>query len=321
MVLLVRGGTTLVTIRTIAQKAGVSTSTASRALNDNPRISEKTRARVKKIASELGYRPNFSARNLSRGEANIIGVVFPLPSSAAQPANPFHIEIMWGIGKAIRQMNYEMMVAMGTNEQDLVNQVAAMAQQAKVHHFVLLYSRPNDPVVKYLRDHHLSYVIVGHPFDPQDRFVDNDNVAVGKAATDQLYTNHSVTTPAFIESSQHQTFERDRLTGYRQSVQEHQGQEIVLAVDEDLNLMNWLRQHPRVDSLVFADDVLYLRYARQLKIVDLPIACFNNSQWIKVVFNDKNVIDLQPQLLGARAVELLFDSPQRTHIYVPYKMN
>ena len=95
MVLLIRGGTTLVTIRTIAQKAGVSTSTASRALNDNPRISEKTRARVKKIASELGYRPNFSARNLSRGEANIIGVVFPLPSSAAKPAKTFHIEIMW----------------------------------------------------------------------------------------------------------------------------------------------------------------------------------------------------------------------------------
>ena len=83
----------MVTIRTIAQQAGVSTSTASRALNNNPRISEKTRARVKQIADELGYRPNFSARNLSRGEANIIGVVFPLPSSAAQPANPFHIEM------------------------------------------------------------------------------------------------------------------------------------------------------------------------------------------------------------------------------------
>ena len=312
----------MVTIRTIAQQAGVSTSTASRALNNNPRISEKTRARVKQIADELGYRPNFSARNLSRGEANIIGVVFPLPSSAAQPANPFHIEIMWGIGKAIRKMNYEMMVAMGTSENDLVNQVAAMAQQAKVHHFVLLYSRPNDPVINYLRDHHLSYVIVGHPFSDQDRFVDNDNVAVGQAATDQLYLNHGVTAPAFIQSSQRQTFEQDRLQGYQRSVQDHSGQPIIVDASDDLNLMDWLRQHPRVDSLVFADDVIYLRYARQLKLVDLPIACFNNSQWIKVVFNDKNVIDLQPQLLGSKAVELLFEKDNhKNHIYVPYKMD
>lgn len=311
----------MVTIRTIAQQAGVSTSTASRALNDNPRISEKTRIRVKKIASELGYRPNFSARNLSRGEANIIGVVFPLPSSVAPPANPFHIEIMWGIGKAIRQMNYEMMVAMGTSEPDLVNQVAAMAQQAKVHHFVLLYSRPNDPVIKYLRDHQLSYVIVGHPFSDQDRFVDNDNVAVGQAATNQLYLNHAVANPAFVESYQQQTFEKDRRKGYCQSVKNHQGQPIIVDADHRLNLMNWLREHPRVDSLVFADDVIYLRYARQLKLADLPIACFNNSQWIKVVFNDKNVIDLQPQLLGIRAVELLFDDKHRNHIYVPYKMD
>ena len=82
----------MVTIRTIAAKAGVSTSTASRALNDNPRISSKTRQHVKQIARELGYRPNFSARNLSRGEANIIGVVFPIPDAkTTQPANPFHI--------------------------------------------------------------------------------------------------------------------------------------------------------------------------------------------------------------------------------------
>ena len=60
---------------------------------------------------------------------------------------------MWGIGKAIRRKNYEMMVAMGTNQADLVRQVEAMAQQAKVHKFVLLYSQKDDPVVDYLRQH------------------------------------------------------------------------------------------------------------------------------------------------------------------------
>ena len=210
----------LVTIRTIAAKAGVSTSTASRALNDNPRISSKTRQHVKQIARELGYRPNFSARNLSRGEANIIGVVFPIPDAkTTQPANPFHIEIMWGIGKAIRRKNYEMMVAMGTNQADLVRQVEAMAQQAKVHKFVHLYSQKDDPVVDYLRQHQLSYVIVGHPYNALDRFVDNDNVAVGEAATQRLCTLHKLHQPVFIQSTTDHSFENDRRKGYEQAMQ------------------------------------------------------------------------------------------------------
>ena len=311
----------MVTIRTIAAKAGVSTSTASRALNDNPRISRQTRQHVKQIARELVYRPNFSARNLSRGEANIIGVVFPIPDAkTTQPANPFHIEIMWGIGKAIRRKNYEMMVAMGTNQADLVRQVEAMAQQAKVHKFVLLYSQKDDPVVDYLRQHQLSYVIVGHPYNALDRFVDNDNVAVGEAATQRLCTLHKLHQPVFVQSTTDHSFENDRRKGYEQAMQSKSLQPMVVKLSPQDDLMKWLASHPAVDGLVFADDVIYLRYASQLKETELPVACFNNSQWIKVVFSDQSVIDLQPQKLGAEAVKLLFN-PRYRHIYVPYQVN
>lgn len=58
----------MATIKDIAKLAGVSISTASRALNDNPRISEATRTKVKQIAAELGYSPNYNAQTLTRGE-------------------------------------------------------------------------------------------------------------------------------------------------------------------------------------------------------------------------------------------------------------
>lgn len=310
----------MVTIKTIAAKAGVSTSTASRALNDNPRISAKTRRRIKKIAADLGYRPNFSAQNLSRGEANIIGVVFPVSADQETPANPFHTEIMWGISKISHEMNYEIMVALGSTSQELVHQVEAMAQQANVHKFVLLYSQPHDPIVQYLREQHLSFVIVGHPFNPEDRFVDNDNVKVGSAATDLIFTNQNVHHPAFIQSDAHRTFEEDRLVGYHQSLQKHDAEATVISVGPETDLLQQLKQNPQVDSLIFADDVIYLRYARQLKKIELPVMCFNNSQWIKIVFSDQRVIDLQPQALGARAAQLLFNSSRRSMI-VPYKID
>lgn len=309
----------MTTIRNIADAAGVSTSTASRALNDNPRISKETRERVKKIAEQLGYRPNFSAQNLSRGEANIVGVVFPTNTASPEPANPFHIEIMWGISQEIRYLHFEMMVAMGKSETDLVEQVKAMAQQAKVHNFILLYSKPHDPVIKYLREHDLTYVVVGHPFSKVDRFVDNDNVTVGRVATEQLYHHAKVQQPVFVQSINQRTFERDRYVGYCQAVRQVKGTPITLSVDESTNINAWLDQHTSVDGLIFADDVIYLRYAQELFKRKLPAICFNNSQWIKIVVHDQPVIDLQPQLLGKRAVKLLFNTNQK-YSYVPFKV-
>ena len=66
------------TIHDIAKKLKLSASTVSRALNDNPVISEPTRNLVKRIANEMGYRPNSLAANLRTKRTNTIGVIVPL---------------------------------------------------------------------------------------------------------------------------------------------------------------------------------------------------------------------------------------------------
>jgi len=66
------------TIHDIAKKLNLSASTISRALKDNPVISEPTRKLVKRIAEEMGYRPNILAANLRTRRTNTIGVIVPL---------------------------------------------------------------------------------------------------------------------------------------------------------------------------------------------------------------------------------------------------
>lgn len=66
------------TIHDIAKKLNLSASTVSRALKDNPVISEPTRILVKRIASEMGYRPNILAANFRTKRTNTIGVIVPL---------------------------------------------------------------------------------------------------------------------------------------------------------------------------------------------------------------------------------------------------
>ena len=66
-----------ITIHHLADALKISASTVSRALNDNIRISEKTRKLVHQKAEELGYRPNIQAANLRSKKTNTIGLVVP----------------------------------------------------------------------------------------------------------------------------------------------------------------------------------------------------------------------------------------------------
>ena len=73
----------MVTIADVAAKAGVGAGTVSRVLNDSPRVSAATRARVLAAIEALQYRPNPMARGLSRGRCQTVGVVVPFFTHAS----------------------------------------------------------------------------------------------------------------------------------------------------------------------------------------------------------------------------------------------
>jgi LacI family transcriptional regulator len=66
-----------VTLEDIAKRLNLSKGTVSEALRSHPAFSKETTKRVKKAAAELGYTPNYMARNLSKKKSNTIGVVVP----------------------------------------------------------------------------------------------------------------------------------------------------------------------------------------------------------------------------------------------------
>ncbi|MCK9640498.1 MAG: LacI family transcriptional regulator [Prolixibacteraceae bacterium] len=66
------------TIHDIARELNISASTVSRALQNNPRISFKTREKIIALANSVGYRPNTLASNLRNKRSNTIGIVVPL---------------------------------------------------------------------------------------------------------------------------------------------------------------------------------------------------------------------------------------------------
>src|SRR5688572_20434925 len=94
-----------VTLRDVAERAGVSITTVSRILNGRESgvpIRDETRRRVLAVAAEMGYKPNLLARGLRGSRSSLLGVI------ARDVSDPFHIQILRGINGAAQAHDYRL---------------------------------------------------------------------------------------------------------------------------------------------------------------------------------------------------------------------
>jgi len=91
-----------VTIKDIAKKVGVTPATVSMVINNNPKISQKTREKVLEAVKEMNYHPNYIGRSLVKGKTNNIGVV------ASFFASLFALESVRGIEQVLRNTEYNL---------------------------------------------------------------------------------------------------------------------------------------------------------------------------------------------------------------------
>jgi len=94
----------VVTIRTIAERCGLSVAAVSRALNGRSGISEERAEQVRRIAQELGYQPNEAARTLKTNRSNLIGVLYN-----NHIAHEFFSQVLEGLRSAAEQAGYEIL--------------------------------------------------------------------------------------------------------------------------------------------------------------------------------------------------------------------
>ncbi len=100
-----------ITIKDIAQMAGVSYSTVSKALNDSPLVKQETKNKIMKIAKELGYEPNFAAQQLVSKQSKVIGLIWPTLERVAPST------LVTKINEEIRTNSYSMILSINTIEE------------------------------------------------------------------------------------------------------------------------------------------------------------------------------------------------------------
>ena len=115
------------TLKDIAGRAGVSTTTVSRILNGRESgvpIREETRQKVLSVASELGYRPNMMARALRGSRTSLVGVI------AQNFTSLFHSQVLRGFNEAIVDRGYRMFLGHVQRKSDVAINYGSMFEQS-----------------------------------------------------------------------------------------------------------------------------------------------------------------------------------------------
>ena len=103
-----------ITIKEIAEKAGVSIATVSRALNDDPKVKPDTKKMILSLAKELNYNVNLLARSFVKKQSNILGLVLP------DIFDEFFTEIIKGVDEITYQRGYFTMVSSSHSNKSVV---------------------------------------------------------------------------------------------------------------------------------------------------------------------------------------------------------
>lgn len=328
-----------VTIKDVAVLAGVSASTVSRTCKDSPSISDETKEKVRNAMRELGYEPNFQARNLASRNTRTIGIILPV-SAREVYENSFYLEAIRGISQVCNQQRYISTIVTGQDENEVFEAVRSMTRIGQADGFILLYSRQNDPVIEYLHREKLPYVLIGKAcqYANQTVYIDNDNLLAGDEATEYLYQlGHRKI--AYLGVDNTLMFSADRRNGYLLALARHgitpkpeYCVELPSITAEGYTPIHALLQsQDRPTAIVVSDDILALtleRICMELGLSipkDLSILSFNNSLFARLTSPQLTSIDINSCQLGIEAAAQMISHIEQpglpaTKILVPHKL-
>lgn len=304
-----------VTIKDVAALAGVSPSTVSRTCKDHPSISRQTKEKVRLAMARLGYEPNFQASSLATQNSRTIGIILP-PLEKEAYENTFYLEAIRGISQYCNEKQYINTVITGRDEKEILSAIQTMVRNGLAEGFVVLYSREQDPILSYLYDQGLLYVLVGKASRNvnQTIYVDNDNVLAAREAVEYLYgLGHRRI--AYLSGDRSLLYAADRKAGYMLALAEHgiafrpeYCVEVRLGREgQEEALCGLFSGEDRPTAVLVSDDILAMSVERAclgLGIAvpgELSILSFNNSLFARLTRPMLTSVDIHSTQLGAEA--------------------
>ncbi len=155
-----------VTITDVAAALGLTKGTVSRALNNYPDISDRTRKRVEKQAERMGYRPLSHAQAIRTGRTRSLGLV--LQADAPDAQRPFLADFLAGITMEASAKGWSLTVATADSPANMLATLERLIEEHKADGFILPRTMVEDARVRLLRAAHVPFVLYGRTRDDTD---------------------------------------------------------------------------------------------------------------------------------------------------------
>ena len=217
------------TSQDVADLAGVSRTTVSFVLNNVPgmKISEETRQRVLEAAQQLNYYPASAARTLASGKTHRIGLVLCEQRDHLM-ADAFLPPFLRGLSDLAQQESYRVVFQSGEDKAGETAYVGLLREQ-QVDGLIVSAPRSDDSQLSRLYEEGYPLVLHGRLPDCALPFVDIDNVGGAHKAVSHLIGLGHRRIGLITNAPLSYTSSQDRLTGYRQALQE-----AALPLDDEL---------------------------------------------------------------------------------------
>ena len=308
------GNMKYITLKMVAEKAGVSVNTASRAINNKSDINEETKKRILKVAQELGYVRNGTAVALRTKKTGTIGVVI------ADNRNPFYAEVLNGMEEAAREKNYHIILANTQRDYKKEEEAINLLLAKRVDGLLITPVQDRDDDIKNLIDANIPFVVVGRDFENIEvDAIYNDEVKGGFLATEYLIKKGHKKI-AFINGFLHKSPARGRLEGYKKALKKYGiplDDALVSAGDIDIKdgyeRTRQLFEKGLDFTAIFAyNDMMAFGVMQAIKEKglripeDIGLVGYDDIPFSSLISPSLTTIRLNKQELGIESVKLLF---------------
>ncbi len=326
----------LVTIKTLAEKLSVTPSTISKALRDGDDISEKMKVKVKKLANELGYKPNFAARSLVSGKSNMIAVLIP------DVATSFFGYILRGINFDARKYGYETVILVSDEDHEEERRQLEFISTLQIDGLIIdtVPGNHNIALLKNISEKGIPIVFIDRKCDQMNAdSVTTNDIEAGYSMTRYMISKKRRNI-AFIGSVEELPVANDRYKGYSKALKDFQIDidpslllNVGFQIDEDRmknRIMKFIEKNKSIDAIICAGGVP--AYFTGLALIEkgnripkeIELGEFGDNNIVHRLGVPFVTVNQNPNLIGEHAFELLqkrINTPRtkemkRKHTYV-----
>ncbi|AKT51597.1 LacI family DNA-binding transcriptional regulator [Arsenicicoccus sp. oral taxon 190] len=301
----------MATLRDVAQAAGVSPATASRALAGGGSVSHAAKERVAKAAADLGYQVNVLARGLRTQRTHTIGLLLP------DVRNPFFTELAYHVDKVAAEHGLTVMIGNADEQTEQQDRYLDVLVRHQVDGIIAVPQGEASEVLRRTAASMPTVFMDRDPGVPGTPTVTSDNRAGMSALVDHL-VGLGRRRIGVVAGPQSTSTGRERLLAIVDRLAEHgielEHDQIVegdFQLDSGVLATERLLRRAALDAIVAADNLMAMgafmvlrRHGIQVG-VDMALACVDDIEWFELVDPALTVVAQDIAGLGEAAVTSL----------------